>query len=224
MATQRKITFLNNSYYHIFNRGIDRRPTFISKKEYNRAMELLYFYQFASIPIRFSKFSVLPIHKQQIYIDKMIESGKIVEIVAYCLMPNHFHLLIKQKKDNGISIFTSNIVNAYTKYFNTKHERTGPLFQGIFKAVYVETDEQLLHLTRYIHLNPVTSSLIKLDELKAYPWSSYPLYILQDNNDSIVDKKEVSQILSAVPKYEEFVEDQVLYAKQLDEIKHLVLE
>ena len=184
MATQRKIVFLNDEYYHVFNRGIDRRTTFTNKREYSRALKLLYFYQFSSIPLRFSRFMQLPASKQQEHLENMLKSGKIVDIVAYCLMPNHFHLLLRQKKENGISSYVSNFMNAYTKYFNTKHEREGPLFQGVFKAVYIETEEQLIHLTRYIHLNPIASSLIAPEGLKTYEWSSYPAYLT--NKDDLL--------------------------------------
>ena len=92
-------------------------------------------------------------------------------------MGNHFHFLIKQASDNGISKFMANFTNSYTKYFNTKHQRVGPLFQGVFKAVHVDSDEQLIHLSRYIHLNPVMGFVIKAEELKDYKWFSYPNYI-----------------------------------------------
>lgn len=93
-------------------------------------------------------------------------------------MPNHFHLLLKQTKENGISKLVANFQNSYTRYFNLKNERVGPLFQGVFKALRVKTDEQLIHVSRYIHLNPYSSSVIKsFEELKRYPWSSVEEYL-----------------------------------------------
>ena len=223
MATARKIVFANEEYYHVFNRGIDRRVTFTNKREYNRAINLLSFYQYASIPLRYSRYSGLQKENQQKQLEVMIGSGKIIEMIAYCLMPNHFHLLIKQKEDKGIATYISNFMNAYTKYFNTKYEREGPLFQGVFKAVYIESDEQLVHLTRYIHLNPVSSSLITPDHLQTYPWSSYPAYlgIVEDN---LVSYATVTSMQAMVPGYEEFVKDQISYAKKLEIIKHLTVE
>jgi putative transposase len=223
MATQRGLVFLNESYYHVFNRGIERRTTFLNKREYTRALDLLSFYQFNTIPIRYSRYAQLPAEKQQLYYDRMVASGKSVEVVAFSLMPNHFHLLLRQKRDQGITRYVSNFVNAYTKYFNTKHERVGPLFQGVFKAVYVETDEQLVHLTRYIHLNPVVSSLITKEELDTYLWSSYPIYLGEVGN-SLIDAETIKVILSLVPKYKDFVMNQVGYAKELEKIKHMILE
>ena len=223
MATQRKIVFLNDEYYHVFNRGIDRRVTFTNKREYCRVLKLLYFYQFTSIPLRYSRFFQLPKDSQQEVKENMLKSGKLVDVVAYCLMPNHFHLLLRQRKENGISTYVSNFMNAYTKYFNTKHEREGSLFQGVFKAVYVETEEQLVHLTRYIHLNPVASSLIKPENLNTYDWSSYPAYLSQ-KEDTLVDAEAISLIYSLIPDYESFVRDQISYAKELEKIKQLIFE
>ncbi len=223
MATQRNLVFVNDGYYHVFNRGIDRRVTFANKREHERAIDLLSFYQYTDIPLRYSRYSLLPVEKRQNYLGQMIDSGKIVKIVSYCLMPNHFHLLLKQKKEKGIATYIGNFINAYTKYFNTKHERTGPLFQGVFKAVYVETDEQLVHLTRYIHLNPVASSLITPEQLSTYPWSSYSACIgLRD--DKVVAFETISSIHKMVPDYENFVKDQIAYAKELEKIKHMTFE
>ena len=166
---------------------------------------------------------LLPEEQQMTLQNTMHASGKIVEVVAYCLMPNHFHLLIKQRKEKGITTYVSNFINAYTKYFNTKHDRIGPLFQGVFKAVYVESEEQLTHLTRYIHLNPVTSSLIKPEDLATYPWSSYAPYI-QCRANELIDVSTIKTIFELVPDYRRFVSDQISYAKELHAIKHLTLE
>ena len=151
------------------------------------------------------------------------EANKLVEILCFCLMPNHFHFLLKQLKDNGISIFISKFANSYAKYFNTKHERVGPLFQGRFKAVHIENDEQLVHVSRYIHLNPVVSSLIEEAALKDYVWSSYPEY-LKLINSQITDKELVMSFFKTEDKYKQFVLNQADYGKNLEQIKHLTLE
>jgi putative transposase len=222
MPTNRNLAFVNTYYYHIFNRGIDRRITFSNKREYVRAKELLSFYQYSQIPVRFSQFYRMPQSKQEEYWEAMTHSGKIVEIVAYCFMPNHFHLLLRQKSDKGIQTFSSNFSNAYTRYFNTKYKRTGLLFQGNFKAVFVESDEQLVHLIRYIHLNPVISSIIESKRLKDYPWSSYPTFINQSTD--ILVEKGVIETLPLPKDLQTFTIDQIDYAKQLNIIKHLLLE
>ena len=215
--------FANDEYYHVYNRGIDRRVTFTNKREYERALELLWFYQYAIIPLRYSRYKEAEESLRQRYMVKMHESGKLVDVIAYCLMPNHFHLLVKQKQENGIPTFVANFINAYTKYFNTKYERTGALFQGVFKAVYVESEDQLVHLVRYIHLNPVASSLISSDAFETFPWSSHQNY-LKRIQSSIIDKEALQMVHTLVPDYESFVNDQISYAKVLESIKHMTFE
>ncbi len=148
---------------------------------------------------------------------------KLVDIICFCLMPNHFHFMLKQKLDNGISTFISNFTNSYTRYFNTKHERIGPLFEGIFKAVRIESEEQLIHTSRYIHLNPVSSFLIEPKDLENYQWSSY-LEFLGFSDENLTIKNLVLNFFPLVSDYKKFVLDHADYARQLELIKHLTLE
>lgn len=135
-------------------------------------------------------------------------------------MPNHFHFLIKQLKEGGITEFISKLSNSYTKYYNTKHTRVGPLLQGEFKAVLVESNEQFIHLSRYIHLNPIASLLVK--NLKDFRWSSYEEYI--NNTHGICAKEEILNSFKTPQDYEQFVLDQVSYAQSLERIKHHLID
>jgi len=128
-----------------------------------------------------------------------------------------------QLKDNGIVKFMAKFTNSYTKYFNTKRERVGPLFQGVFKAVHVGYDEQLLHLSRYIHLNPVLGFIAKVEELESYPWSSYPEY-LGKVSSNLVNKAEILTFFKGPSEYEKFVLDQADYAMKLKTIEHLRID
>ena len=225
MTTNRKIVFQNDCLYHIFNRGIERRSMFQGINDLNRAMELISFYNHKTIPIRYSQFLQLSVENRKEMLKRFSKSERLVDILAFCLMPNHFHFLFRQKTDNGISIFISNFTNSFTKYFNTKYQRIGPLFEGIFKAVFIESDEQLIHLTRCIHLNPVVSSIIKDNDLVKYKWSSYSDYLFQNNESKvIVDKDTVLSFFKNSEQYNEFVIDQIDYGRKLDKIKHLTLE
>src|SRR3989344_7388440 len=168
---RRKEPLVTDEIYHVFNRGIDKRPTFTDRREFSRAAEALRFYQLLNPPMKLSLFLKLRP-------DRNVDQKHLVEVLAFCFMPNHFHFLLRQTYDNGISKFISNFLNSYTKYFNTKHERTGPLFLGQFKAVRLEADEQLLHVSRYIHLNPYTSYVVKeIKDLGDYEWSSFRDYL-----------------------------------------------
>lgn len=223
MATVRKITFVNDYIYHVFNRGIERRSIFTNKREFERAQELIKFYKHKETPIRFSRFIKLAEDVRNNIPKTLYKSERLVDILAYCLMPNHFHFMLKQNTDRGISTFISNFANAYTKYFNTKNQRSGPLLEGVFKAVLVESEEQLIHLSRYIHLNPIASSIIGADKLDYYAWSSYPEYLSLSNNE-ICQKSKILEMFKSVEEYQKFVNDQIEYTKKLEAIKHLTLE
>ncbi len=224
MPTNRKVVFANDEIYHVFNRGVEKRSTFTTKRELDRGVQTLDFYRFADLLLKLSKFLTLPEEEKEKFIQNIKrDHKKLIEIVCYCLMPNHFHFLLKQKLGNGISTFTSNFTNSYTKYFNTRHERLGPLFEGVFKAVHIESDEQLIHVSRYIHLNPVSSFLIGPEQLESYAWSSYPEY-LGLSNQNIADKEIVLDFFHSKKKYKQFCLDQVDYARKLEQIKHVTLE
>lgn len=224
MTNIRKIVLANNQIYHLFNRAIDRQTIFTTKWEYKRALETLKYYHFANLPFKFSQFLNLPEDdRQKMVLELNKKNEKIVEFIAFCIMPNHFHFLVKQLKPNGISKFMSDFTNSYTRYFNTKHERKGHLFEGLFKAVLVESDEQLVHLSRYIHLNPVTSFIIKQEELERYNWSSLPEY-LELSDEGLCNKDLVMNMFLSVNDYRKFVIDHIKYAQELDKVKHLTFE
>lgn len=161
--------------------------------------------------------------REKFFVNLKTKGTKLVTLLCYCYMPNHFHFLLKQNEDGGITRFLSNFTNSYTKYFNTKHKRNGPLFQGTFKAVRIEDDNQLLHVTRYIHLNPLTSYLLKEKDLDSYPWSSYPEYWGNSENN-LCEKAMILSNFSSKDQYRKFISDQVEYAKSLEAIKHLVFD
>lgn len=219
----RSIPLVTGEYYHVYNRGVGKQPTFLSRWDYEQMMLTIPYYQLPDPPVKLSRFKELPQEQRMSFLGKHErEKEKLVEIVSFVLMPNHFHLLLHQTKDNGISIFISLITNSFTRYFNTKHKRVGPIFQGVFKAVHVETDEQLLHLSRYIHLNPLVSFVVKEENFLSYPWSSFPDYL--KGKSSLVTIKSVLSHFSTSQKYQEFVLDQADYGKKLERIKHLTLE
>ncbi len=224
MPDSRKITFANGEIYHIFNRGVEKRPIFTDKREYNRALETLRYYLFANIPVRFSKYLQIKSEERTKLIHRLyMENKKIVDILAFSLLPNHFHLLLRQVEKGGITRFMTNFSNSYTKYFNAKNERVGPLLQGLFKAVHAETDEQFLHLTRYIHLNPVLSFIVDIERLADYPYSSFREY-LNEGAHTLSSASVALGYFNSRDDYYSFVRDQVEYAKELEKIRYLTFE
>lgn len=134
-------------------------------------------------------------------------------------MPNHFHILLRQLRDDGVREFISKVSNSYTKYLNTKYGRSGPLLQGEFKAVSIETDEQLLHVSRYIHLNPFVAKLVNKHE--DYNYSSYPIFtgLYTDNR---CNPEPILEMIGGTEKYKDFVTGHEDYARELSQLKHLM--
>jgi len=221
---RRRVILATDETYHIFNRGISHQRTFITKRDYQRAIDTFKYYQYRNIPIRFSSFLDLPREEQRKILTQLTQKEKLVAIIAFCLMPNHFHFILKQNYENGISSFIGKFTNSYTRYFNTKNNRHGPLFQGRFKAVCVESEAQLLHLSRYIHLNPHSSFLIKdFQKLENYPYSSFREYLGKSKN-GICEKEDILSQFKQGKSYRQFVFEQADYQQTISIIKHIVLE
>lgn len=219
----RKTILSTGEIYHTYNRGVEKRPIFLIKRDYLRLIESVNYYRFTNCPVKFSYFIKLSTEERAKVLKRLEStSERIVDILAFCFMPNHIHFLLKQLIDNGVSKFMAKITNGFSHYFNTRHDRTGHLFQGNFGAVRIETDEQLMHVSRYIHLNPVSSYLIEIKDLESYEYSSYPEYLNLKSGFS--NTRGVLSFFKNEQEYKKFVEDQADYARQLENIKHLTLE
>lgn len=224
MASQRKDILAPSCIYHVFNRSVERRPVFTNKREYQHMLDILRYYRFTKLPMKYSKLlSLSESARNEIY-NSLEKIGDFeIELYAFALMPNHIHLLVKQLTPKGISIFLSNISNSYAKYFNIRHKRTGSLWQRPFKAVRIESDEQFLHVSRYIHLNPVSSHVIKQEVLDTYPWTSLPEYLSTVRN-GICHTEALQGRFKTVDAHRSFIHDHIDYAKQLEKIKHLSVD
>ncbi len=216
---------ITGEIYHVCNRGINHKPTFIKIREYKRALQLINYYRFQNPPVRLSKFLLLSKDlREQIMNELQKSDNRSIDIYSYCLMPNHVHFLIKQLRDNGISKFMGQFFNGYVKYFNILNKTEGPLFLDQFKAVRIITDEQLLHVSRYIHLNPYTAFITrKIEDLQYYQWSSFPEYIgIQD--PGICQKDPILSFFKNKDDYKKFIFDNADYQRVIGKIKHLTLE
>ena len=221
----RKTPLIADQIYHVFNRSVARQPIFLTDTDYRRALAVTEYYSYLKPALRFSHYNRLqPPQKNEFFKNLKKNSKPCIELLAFCFMPNHLHFLIKEIKENGIATFMSNFQNSYAKYFNLKTDRSGSLFQAMFKAVRIETDEQLIHVARYIHLNPITGFILKdIEELSNYPWSSFPIYLGKQTLD-ILNKDTVLSFFSSVKRFIDFTRDQINYQRDLDKIKHLLLE
>jgi len=204
----RKTSLNTDCVYHIYNRGVEKRKIFLDSDYYFRFISLLkhslsYNYPY-SLVVRSLKEAKSKGRRQEIF--QRLETKKIeppVEVISFCLMPNHYHLTLKQLVEDGISAFMHRIGTAYTKYFNILQDRSGRLFENTFKAVLVESEEQLIHLTRYHHINPHSLDLTP-KEIVNYPWSSLSTY-LGKKKHSFINPEMVLSTFKDSESYLDFV-------------------
>ncbi|MCM8768814.1 MAG: transposase [Candidatus Omnitrophica bacterium] len=201
----RKLVFAEEGLYHLYARGVEKRELFLDDSDYHRFRQSLF---------------LLNDERPAVDIRKRLQTGEtecisgrqpLVGIVCYCLMSNHFHLLLKEIRTGGITRFLRKLATGYAMYFNEKYKRTGVLFDGRYKAKEIPNDSYLLHLTRYIHLNPLNLLLPDWKEkgvenwsdalsfLKDYRWSSLPDYLQIDNYRSILDWASIQKHIAVTP-------------------------
>jgi len=208
---ERKISFSQEEFYHLYNRGVNKSTIFVDSHDYWRFIFLLYLCN-SEIPVRIDNIlrneQGLPLLKIQELVFMQERGEQLVSIGAYCLMPNHFHILVRARKDCGISKFMLKLSTAYSMYFNKRHARTGAFFEGPFRAEHVQGDTYLKYLYAYIHLNPIKLIDSKWKEngikdsiraekfLRTYKYSSYLEYAegIQSRESKILSK-------SSFPKY-----------------------
>jgi putative transposase len=192
---ERKFEFSTGEFYHLYNRGNNKATIFISDADKNRFIKLL----FACNSDRPLIFKTI----QSLTLDKIERGDTLIDIGAYCLMPNHFHLLIHEKKEGGASLFMQKLTTAYSMYLNKRYNRTGKPFEGTFRATHADTDEYLKYLFSYIHLNPVklidpewkergiTDNNKARTHLAEYRHSSYLDYIHAPRAETAILNREV---------------------------------
>ena len=213
----RKEPLVTENLYHVFTKSIEGYRIFRSNKNYERMVELMKYYIYYNPHIKFSKYIRLK-NKQKV-LEEIKRKKRLVDIVAYCIMPTHLHFILIQLVDMGISIYMKNLLNSYMRYFNVNNNRKGPLWQGRFKNVLVKNDEYLLHLTRYIHLNPTSAGLV--DNPEDWKYSSYNEYLGKSEGGIC----NFSPYLEIDPiSYRNFVEERKEDQRSLSILKSLVLE
>lgn len=199
----RPLPFFTGGYYHLYNRGVDKRKIFLRYGHYQRFLTTI-----KSI-LDTGSATPRPHHNQGLALKSKIT------IFSHCLMPNHYHFLVQQTEDNGITEFMHNLNTSYTMYINLNLHRTGRLFEYSFKARAIESDEMLLHVSRYIHLNPFIAGLVDSPDL--WPWSSY-LETIGKREKKFCSPEALLYYFSKEhphEQYEQFVKDQRMYAQLL---------
>ncbi len=184
----RNITFTNGEYYHVFNRGVDKRIIFNSKEQ-----QYFFFRRLFLLNTTDNRKSVANQRSKRKDKEIIADGSALVSIVAYCLLPNHFHLLLKQEVDNGISQFMQRLGTSYTKFFNQQENRSGSLFQGKFKATHLSGDFALPSLSAYVNLNYKHHQIDPQNNLVK---SSIFEYFDEELGDRICDIDEIQKIIN----------------------------
>lgn len=212
-------------YYHVFNRGIQKQPIFNIQGDYIRFLFLILTFQGEFIVKNVSREIEQSVQSRALHInldlEKEILENRMVELVAFCLVPNHFHLIVRELVEDGLSSYIHRVLTAYAKYFNLRHDKSGYLFQGNFKDVHIKDDRQLMHTSAYIHKHPSEISWRGREYL--YPWSSYQDCISGNRFGQLLVTNILTERYKDEPKmtYREFVSTSP--AKELDRIAENLL-
>jgi REP element-mobilizing transposase RayT len=219
--SMRLTPFAPGEYYHVYNRGNDKRVIFHDEEDNERFISLLFA---CNDTKNLRSFNFMRINKSFF----ALKTNPIVRIGAYCLMPNHFHILITLDEFGDVSKFMQKVNTAYVMYYNKKYNRTGSLFEGKFKSEYIDNDRYLKYIFSYIHLNPI--KLLQADWkekgikdikntlvwLQKYPYSSYQSYVDKNHPKSIILNKKT------FPKY--FPTEKMFTKEILDWLRYITVK
>ena len=236
----RKQQFVNGEIYHLILRGIDDNLIFKDINNYYRGIFSIYeFNDIKAVTIQLRR-KIRNAFKKKIkkldIVDITDERDKLIEILAFCFMPNHIHLLVRQLKFNSITKFMSKLGTGYAGYFNRKYKRKGYVFQNRFKDVYIKDDNQLKVIFTYIHTNPI--SLIEpkwkekgiknpkkvIDFLENYKWSSYQDYIGKKNFPSVTKREFFLKIIGGEEGCRNFVGNWIKHKGEIKRLGNVILE
>lgn len=223
-----------NGIYHVVNRGVDKRKIFLDEADYSRFIHDLFEFNDVEPVLNFGRYfaarsnpALIDVGRQSISRGKEKRKPRrlLVEVLAFCLMPNHYHLLLKERVVEGIPLFMKKLGGGYAKYFNIKYERTGTLFERRYKAILIKSDAHFLHIPYYIHLNPLdlrfpewrNGELKNRREavkfLENYRWSSYPDYIGKKNFPSVTQREFLLRFFKGSGEYKKKM---ISWLKDLD--------
>jgi putative transposase len=220
----RKTEFANDEYYHIYNRGVDKRDVFLDDHDYGRFLISLDLLNDKNDGLMncWSDLKKCNLRAKLSEFRKIHVQNPIIEIIAYCLNPNHYHFILKQVKERGIEIFMHKLGTSYTHYFNKRNERSGSLFQGTFKSVHVDSNEYLLYLSAYINRNNFIHGYNK-DANCIWKYSSLPEY-LGNKNINLTNPKIIMGQFNGIKEYEKFSIENALYMKKNKELEKYLIE
>jgi len=208
----RKVLLVNDEYYHVFGRGVDKRQIFMNAWDYARFLQSME--EFNTVEPIGSIFEN-SFRKRESQLGDAVT--KLVEFVCYCLNPNHYHFLVKQVADKGIEKFMHRLCLGYARYFNIKCQRSGSLFQGPFKAVHVDTNEYLIHVSAYVNLNNRVHRLG--DGVSKSSWEEY-----LKRKRGFCEKGIILSQFKTVAEYKDFAEEALKIMLERKDMEHLLMD
>jgi len=230
-----KREIVTGEIFHVLNRGVDNREIFLDEEDYFRFIHNLFEFNDPSPVFNLSYY----LNRLQSidFVNRYIKKPRklIVEILAFCLMPNHFHLLLRQREEGGLTKFMRKIGVGYANYFNQKYKRSGTLFQGRYKLVLVNSELHFVHLPYYIHFNPLDLTMPEwrkgeiqnyqkaVEILNSFRWSSHLDYIGKKNFPSVTQREFLLKIFGGAENYKDNVKNW-LKEMELEKIKKIILE
>jgi len=226
----RKTKFQIGEYYHIYNRGVDKRDIFMDKKDYLRFLISMKEFNTTKVIDSLYRLNQLKTSTNIKVAPKALQncsalgatSGTpLIKIIVYTLLPNHYHFILKQLTNGGIAKFMQKVGSGYTEYFNNKYNRSGSLFQGTYKSIRITSDEYLVYLSGYINGN---AEIHKIAQAENWQWSSYPDY-LSLRNGTLCNKQVILNQFKNIKDYKNYVNIIIKESKQRkNEIKKYLLE
>jgi putative transposase len=219
----RKVELANGEYYHIYNRGVDKREVFSCVADYERfllSMNLLNderdglmqdWRDMRRVDPRVQLWDIPELNSRR---------NRAIEIVAYCINPNHYHFILKQIREGGIKTFMQKLSTSYTNYFNVKYKRSGSLFQGRYKSAHIDSNEYLLYLSVYVNKNNFIHGYNQNDN---WPYSSLPDYLDRRNNN-LVNKEVILGQFKNIDEYKDFINNNALYMREKKELEKYLIE
>lgn len=218
----RKHKLLNGEIYHIYNKTLASTKIFVDDDICSKFLATVSYYRSSALSMRFSNFQKLTYIHRRCYEEKTNSKSTFrISILAFCLMSTHYHFLLRQNQENGISFFMSQIQNSLTRYINIKKQKIGQIFLDRFKSKHIHNEQLLKHVSRYIHLNPFSGQIVgKKKLLIEYPWSSLPEYLGLLSN-SLCETEKILDLFGKNPlRYKRFVFDNAAHQKMLEYCKY----
>jgi len=217
----RSIKIAPGEFYHVYNRGNLKQNIFTEERDWVRFLFLLLYFQspivFYNISRSVSSFVRHRVFNIEDNLRQKIIKNRTVELTCFCLMPNHFHLIVRETKNNGISNYMQRIQNSYTKYCNIKYQKSGHLLQGPFKIVRIKDNNQLLYLSTYIHRNPIELNRENPRYYYDYTWSSLQDYTNKNRWGELLKTDIIACQFSGKEKYENFVNTSVAKLEEFND-------